>query len=269
MSELPQHLEIASQPTSHGWRWIRSAFDLFKEQPFLWIGILLVIWIILAVISWVPLIGYFAVNLLQPVLAAGLYLTADKESQDPPAQFGQMFDGFKTNFNQLMMLGLVYLIAMVVLMIPFLLTFAAIVGDSNLESYSQSFSDGTLDIQQFQTVMQSNPDMMSLLLAVMVGLLFYIPLLMSYYFAPVLIAVENMNCFEAMKTSFVACIRNVMPFLWFSIIATALVVIASIPFFLGLILAIPLLALTTYTAYVDIFHATDNIPPAENTTSAL
>jgi len=78
---------------------------------------------------------------------------------------------------------------------------------------------------------------------------------MAFWFAPILIAVHNLPPVDAMKASFVACLKNVLPFLVYGVIGMALAVVAAIPFFLGLIVLVPVLVASIYTSYRDIFYA--------------
>jgi uncharacterized membrane protein len=58
---------------------------------------------------------------------------------------------------------------------------------------------------------------------------------------------------EALKASLVTCIRNFIPFLVYSIVMTALAIVAVIPFGLGFLVWVPLVITTTYVAYREIF----------------
>ncbi len=84
-------------------------------------------------------------------------------------------------------------------------------------------------------------------------LLLMIPLLMAYWFAPALVIMHGMGAVAAMKASFGACLRNFIPFLIYGIVMMVLVVVAMIPFGLGLLVWIPLSFTSTYAAYRDMF----------------
>jgi uncharacterized membrane protein len=61
-----------------------------------------------------------------------------------------------------------------------------------------------------------------------------------------------------MKLSFVACLKNMLPFLLYGLIFTVILVVAIIPFGLGLIVAIPVMMTSLYTSYVDVFNITES-----------
>ena len=80
---------------------------------------------------------------------------------------------------------------------------------------------------------------------------------MAYWFAPVLAGLNNLTAIQAMKLSFVACLRNMLPFLLYGLIFMLLLIVAIIPFGLGLLVAVPLMMTSLYTSYVDVFNITE------------
>ncbi|MBZ0097264.1 MAG: hypothetical protein K8H75_18075, partial [Sulfuricella sp.] len=55
--------------------------------------------------------------------------------------------------------------------------------------------------------------------------------------------------------SFVGCLRNIWPFLVYGVIAFILMMIAMIPFGLGMLILVPVLNASIYLGYKDIFPA--------------
>ena len=76
---------------------------------------------------------------------------------------------------------------------------------------------------------------------------------MAYWFAPVLIVLHGMSPVEAMKTSFMGCLYNILPFLVYGVVAMVLFFIAMIPLMLGLLVLVPMLIASVYIAYRDIY----------------
>jgi uncharacterized membrane protein len=93
-----------------------------------------------------------------------------------------------------------------------------------------------------------------LLLAVLVAMLLGIPLAMAMYFAPSLVALDAVPVLQAFRLSLIGCLKNILPFLLYGVIAVLLVFLGTIPLLLGLLVVIPLLTIAIYTAYRDIFH---------------
>jgi uncharacterized membrane protein len=78
---------------------------------------------------------------------------------------------------------------------------------------------------------------------------------MALWFAPSLVIFRGTAPVDAMKVSFGACLRNIVPFVLYSLIYIVAAIIASIPFGLGWIVLAPLVMITLYVSYRDVFGA--------------
>ena len=93
----------------------------------------------------------------------------------------------------------------------------------------------------------------SFFILILIGLALFIPLVMALYFAPALIVHHDLGAVDAMKLSFKGCLRNILPFLVYGVIAMILGFLASIPLMLGWLVLGPILAIAVYVAYRQIF----------------
>jgi uncharacterized membrane protein len=93
------------------------------------------------------------------------------------------------------------------------------------------------------------------ILPMLVGLALSIPLVMAYWFAPALVALEGVSAVSAMKLSFVGCLKNVLPFLLYGIIGLVLFILGAIPFGLGLLIILPVMMASIYVSFKDIYYA--------------
>ena len=80
-----------------------------------------------------------------------------------------------------------------------------------------------------------------------------LPLYMALWFAPSLIVFNNLKPLDAMKASFTGCLKNIVPFLFYSIVLLVLCMLAVIPFGLGFLVLGPVIVASIYTGYRDIF----------------
>jgi uncharacterized membrane protein len=96
---------------------------------------------------------------------------------------------------------------------------------------------------------------MSILLAVLVALALMIPAAMAIWFAPALVVLNDLGVGDALRASFVACLKNFVPFLVYSLAFVGLAIVASIPLMLGWLALGPTVVASVYTAYRDIFYA--------------
>jgi uncharacterized membrane protein len=97
---------------------------------------------------------------------------------------------------------------------------------------------------------------MTMLLAALVIMALSIPLYMAMWFAGPLIVLADSDVLPALKTSFYACLKNILPFLVWSIAVMVLAVLASIPLLLGWLLFGPVMMASIYISYRDIFYDT-------------
>jgi uncharacterized membrane protein len=76
---------------------------------------------------------------------------------------------------------------------------------------------------------------------------------MAIWFAPPLVVFHEQGAGEAMKNSFIACLKNIVPFIVYSVILFVAAILASIPFGLGWLVLGPVVAASLYTSYRDVF----------------
>jgi len=97
---------------------------------------------------------------------------------------------------------------------------------------------------------------MTFVLSLLLALALAVPVYMAIWFAPALIMFHDVKPLDAMKSSFFACLKNIVPFLLYGIILMVLCVVASIPFGLGFLVLGPVIVGSIYAGYRDIFTAT-------------
>ena len=97
--------------------------------------------------------------------------------------------------------------------------------------------------------------------ALLVGAALSMPLLMALWFAPLLTYFHDVKPLPSLKSSFIACLKNVLPmFVYGLVILAALMVLVPIGVKLGqydlaLWLMAPVLVPSIYASYKDIFAA--------------
>nr|WP_305793070.1 BPSS1780 family membrane protein [Sedimenticola hydrogenitrophicus] len=235
-----------SRPIGHGWAWIRRGFWHFRQNPLAWI-ITLVVWVVLSVVlSLVPFIGSLVITLISPVILAGLMLGCAAQEHGDDFELSHLFAGFSSSVGQLMLVGLLYLVGVIAL--TFVL---GMVGGGMLIGML-----GGMDAMQNADpgAIASAMGVGSVLLLILVAFGLSIPLTMAYWFAPALIAMEGMSALSAMKLSFSGCVRNILPFLLYGVVALVLFFLGALPVGLGLLVVMPVMTASMYTAYRDIYY---------------
>ena len=100
-----------------GWAWIASAWELFKRQPGMWIGITLLLFVILVVASLIPIVGGVAMTLFAPVFAAGVVIGCRDLDEGKDLEIGHLFAGFRSRTWTLIGVGAVYLVISLIVML--------------------------------------------------------------------------------------------------------------------------------------------------------
>ncbi len=231
----------------HGWKWIKEGFGLFKLSPWLWIGVFLIYMVVAILLSILPL-GSLLLYIVNPVLMAGLIYGAYELDQSRPLKIGHLFDGFKRNTGSLFAIGGLYILG-IILIVAIAMGIAFATGGFDVFTELLRASAGGGQPPAIDPLMI----MSSIILPVLIGMALIIPLVMTIWFSPALVILHDMGAVEAMKRSFSGCMKNILPYLWYGIIATVLMIIGVIPLGLGLLIVLPVITIAIYSSYKDVF----------------
>jgi uncharacterized membrane protein len=229
--------------------WIGEGWKLFAKAPLMWVISILVLFVLAIVVNIVPFIGGLAFQLLQPVFAAGFIVACRSLETGGEFELEHIFAGFKKNFANLLVVGLILVAGGIAL----LLVFAVFAGFGLVTAFMTGDANNMLP-----ALMASG---MSIALGTLVMLFLMIPLLMAYWFAPALVMMHDMAPMAAMKASFRGCLRNIVPFIVYGFVMFVLACVAMIPIGLGMLVWIPVAMASNYVGYRRIF--TEDSMPAE------
>jgi uncharacterized membrane protein len=237
-SSAPQ---VRAVDAGRGLAWWTEAWPLFTRAALMWIVLLLALMVICVVVGLIPVLGGLAVSLATPVFGGSLMLAARKVDGGGALEFGDLFAGFRDKLSPLLVLGALLLavsigVGVIATVFGLGAVFAVIAGGV---------------AERPGAVLAALGAGMVTLLAVLALL---VPVAMAFWFAPALVALRDVPPVEALKASFRACLRNLLPMLVYGVIYIAAAAVASIPFGLGWIVLLPLLVLTIYTSYRDIYE---------------
>lgn len=251
-------MQALTLPTKRGWRWLADGFRIFRKSPLL-LGVIVVgYWILMAVVNAIPLLGPIAATLCIPAFSVSLMnVCRDVEHERPIAPL-HLFSGFRRNLRPLLALGALYLGGVL-----------AILGVSAL-------ADGGALMQMMISGKPPGEELLaggSFLVATQIALLLLTPLMMAYWYAPVLAAWHDLPVGKALFFSFIACLRNWRAFFAYAVAlmvfgallpGLALGLLASLMpqsasfftalFFMPLLLVLaPTLFASFYVSYRDVF----------------
>lgn len=236
---------LAATPRSnsigHGWTWIAGGFGYFRKSWLSWIGAMLLGFVIMVVVALIPFVNWLFELLTPFIWIAGLALGCRAQAKGLPFKVSHLWAGFTSRVGMLILLAIVFNIAIVAILL-------ATLGPVFFDTLNSAPG----------TVVDWNPR--DMLLRILVALLFVLPLFMATFFAPHLIVFHDLTLFRAIQLSFIGCLKNLLPFLWWGIVMAFLTLVAMLPLGLGLLVVTPVSFASIYVAYEDIFLQ-DSISP--------
>jgi hypothetical protein len=241
--------------TARGARWLAEGWRLFSAAPIGWIAMVFAYWLLMTLVSIVPIVGVAAASLLVPAFSVGFMAAARAAARKGPVELGLLFDGFRHHLRSQLMLGAGYFACLALV-----LAATALADGGALAGWMLAGSrpdDEVLRSDEF-------------LAALAAAAALYTPVLMMFWFAPPLAAWHGVAPAKALFFSFFACLMNWRAFLAYGAV-TAVVAIAlplavvtivtlasiSVPamslVFPLLIALLPTLFASFYASYRDVF----------------
>lgn len=234
-------MTVKSVDIGRGAGWIGEGFRLFGKDPGIWLAIVVLLVVLTVVAAFLPVIGPIAMQIISPILLGGLMLGCRAQERGEALTIGHLFAGFGDRAGQLAVVGLCYLAGQVLIVIvAVVLLLMSLGGVGALGQLQGSDPAAALAL------------MGSVAIPMLVALALYVPLLMLLWFAPALVVFDNQDALPAMRASFDACLRNILPFLLYGVVGLILAIVASIPLMLGWLVLLPVLIASVYAAYNDI-----------------
>jgi hypothetical protein len=241
-------MEIQRVGAAHGWRWVIGGFAIFRRSPLVWIIFVMILYLVAQLALRLPLLGVLLM-LFYPVFLAGFMMGCRDLEVGGMLEIGHLLAGFRQNSSQLVAIGGANLVGQILIAI-----LMYVMGGSEL----RSILAGQADSLDAAAVAQAANRIM---IALTAGTLLSIPLLMAVWFAPLLAVFNNRPALTAMKLSFIACWRNLIPFLAYVILLIGLIMLAMVPFGMvhpqqnpGAWIVLPFALPSIYASYRDIFR---------------
>ncbi len=233
-------LTVTRPPAAAAMEWLKTGYRLFIPAVVPWMGMSAAFFLAAFGISLIPLIGPLALELASPFLVAAYMAAAEAAERGEPTGLIHFGAGFYRGRNALLVIGIVYLAAHLLVG----QVMALIGGDAVQRLLALSLQPQEMDPEQMRALLdQAMP-------ALLTGTLLFVPVLMATWFAPALALFEDFPAGKAMFWSFWSCLVNWRPLLVYGLLLALLGLVAIIiPFGLGLLLFLPLAMTSTYAAY--------------------
>ena len=252
-------------PAGHGLGWLAQGWRLFRVAPLGWLVLVFSYWFLMTLVSVLPLIGVVAASLLVPPFSVGFMAASRAAERGGPIALGLLFEGFRNRVEVQLTLGGVYLLSLVLL-----LAATALADGGALARWMLAGEAPGAE------VVRSGAFVLALVFAAAL----YVPVMLSFWFAPVLAAWHAIGAPKALFFSFYACWLNWRAFLTYGLAAAALTLV--LPFValstlalvaqdvgrasvMSLVLPLVIVLLPTlfasfYASYRDIFAGDSTLP---------
>ncbi len=215
-----------------GMQWLVNGFNYFKQDAGSWIAICVIGLVLLIIFSMIPFLNLLTAFTTY-IWMGGLMLGCKAQYDREPLQINHLFAGFREAFVPLLLLSAIVTLASWVIM-------GVCIGSAFLPM----MGIGELDMTNMGK---------GFLIRLLIAIALIIPISMAAWFAPALIVLHKVPVIQALKMSFEACLKNIVPFLIYGIVLFVLFLIAIIPLGLGMLVAVPMFYASIFVAYKDIF----------------
>ncbi len=222
-----------------GYQWLLRGWEMFCTAPGTWIGIAVAFMVVVLIIGTIPIVNV-AVNLLMPVFIGGISIGCRAIEEGQGIRFEHLFAGFVRHPGRLLLVGLLYLLALVVAAVVVGLV-ATVTGVAAMLTLGREGAE--------------NLDSWIFVVSFVAMILVFAPLAMAVWLAPPLVLFHELSALQAIKTSLLVALRNFPPFLVYVLLVLLASVLASLPLLLGWLVLLPVLYASLYAAYRDLFFA--------------
>ncbi|MBL8510276.1 MAG: hypothetical protein JNM52_01405 [Betaproteobacteria bacterium] len=236
-------MQVIDVTAAAGISWIKQSFLLFRQRPIHWIG-LTSSWLLVSLgMLAIPGVGLPLFAISQPALCAGMMLAAREQDMGRPFGMGHLFAAFQVNGRALLTLGSIIFLAE--------LTVTYVLDLMGFPSGIPLTADNQPDLQALSQNLQANLPLLAFGIAAMMlikGI---------FWFAPPLLAFNPITVTHAIRWSLYAFISNISAMLTFALATLALFLLASLPWGLGMLIALPLFMMSNYVSYRHVFQPQD------------
>jgi hypothetical protein len=255
-----------------GARWIADGWRLFRAAPLAWMAIVVLYWLLMSLLGAAPAfgappqLGVVVALALVPAFSVGFMAAARSAARGGAPVIADLFAGFRGRaLRSQLALGAVY--ALLLAAVLWTTTLADGGALARWMAGGERPDEQMLQSEQFRA-------------ALVVAALGYAPVMMMYWFAPVLAAWHGLGAAKALFFSFVATLINWRAFLGYGLAAALVAVVIPFALLTALLLVsggklrglamglalplllvlLPILYASFFASYRDVFGAPGGAP---------
>lgn len=256
----PSGRAFTTVPWQRGVRWWGQAWEWMfaRGHAGVWLGIGVAgLLLVAGVDSLVPRLGSLVSSVLGFVLGGGMATAAHKTRAGVVPRFADMFAGFQGRTGALTWAGLILAVGTAV---GFALLFGAFFGGAigalaagfdSLDALTEAIGGGLQVIAAGFGIISA--------LSLFAALLLLLVASMAGWLAPALIMLRGLEPIPALRASFASGWANAGALTAYGVVFIGAAIVATVLLGVGWLVLLPLISLSTYAAYVDLFG--DGDPP--------
>lgn len=180
-------------PAKNGWLWLVGGFALFRKNPPMWLFLVFTYWIAAALLGSIPYLGPAVSTVLLPGFSVSFMVISAVVERGGILRLALLFAGFRSGLATLIALGVLYLLSIVMV-----LGVASFEDAGALMRWVLSGQEPSIEAFRDGSVSR----------AMLVATLAATPVLMAFWFAPVLGAWTRIGAAQSLFYSFFAVLRN-------------------------------------------------------------
>lgn len=228
--------------SGRGWTWITEGWELFMKNPGIWIVLALILFVVYFVLGFIPFLGSLASAVIGPALFGGMIYGARELDEGRSLEVPHLFQAFSDSDRTvpMLLLGVVPLAAAIVMLVLTVIFGIGVAGTAALTGSGGAAAGMAVGGGLFMFLIM-------MLLGFVVGalMLFAIPRVMFGHAEPI----------PAVKLSLEASLANIGAFFVFVLLYMVFAILAMIPFGLGFLILLPVMAGAVYSANKEVFGA--------------
>src|SRR5437667_2023363 len=180
-------------PAKNGWFWLLKGFALFRKSPVMWLFLVFTYWIAVALLGQIRYLGLATSTVLLPAFSVSFMAMCAVLERGGMLRPALLFSGFQSGLATLIALGVLYLLSVV-----------AVLGIASLADAGARLQWVFYGQEPPQEGLRDGSVSRALVFAALAGA----PVLMAFWFAPVLAAWNRIGAAQSLFYSFFAVWRN-------------------------------------------------------------
>lgn len=192
-------MQALQRPARNGLRWLSDGFRLVRRRPSAMMAVVTAYWFVILFVSSLPYLGSLIASLLMPLLSVGVMNACRRNDAGELPRIDVLISAFRDDADRvksLVALGALYLA------LTLLVLFATSLVDGGILM-------GLMTGREVTAEELLSPEFER---AAQLALVLMAPIMMAWWYAPLLVSWKGVSLVKALFFSLVACWRNWRPF---------------------------------------------------------